>query len=265
MKPRVLILAGSRPGARDPVAEAEGIPHKALAQVGGASLLARVVGAAEAFGAPEIAVCANCPQVEAEARRLGATLMPMASGPSESVAAAFARFGAPLLVTTADHALLEGQWLAALADGTPADADVALMMARRELVEAAAPAARRTWLRMADGRWSGCNLFLLATPAAARAATAWRDVEAERKHPWRLARRLGLGTWLDYALGRLTMGDAIARLGRRIGVNAALVPAPDGRAAIDVDRPEDLALVRELAGEADAKPACRITYTSSRS
>ena len=76
---------------------------------------------------------------------------------------------------------------------------------------------------------------------------AWREVEAERKRPWRLARRLGLATLLDYALGRLTMSAAIARLGRQIGVEAALVPAPDGRAAIDVDKPEDLALVRRLA------------------
>ena len=87
----------------------------------------------------------------------------------------------------------------------------------------------------------------MASPAAEHAATAWREVEAERKRPWRLARRLGLATLLDYALGRLTMSAAIARLGRQIGLEAVLVPAPDGRAAIDVDKPEDLALVRRLA------------------
>ena len=247
MTPVVLILAGSRPGARDPVAETEGVPHKVLAQVEGATLLERVVRAARAFGADEVAVSANHPAVEAEARRLGATLLPAASGPSDSVAAAFARFGAPLLVTTADHALLEPGWLQALVDGAPADADVALMLARRELVETAAPGTSRTWLKLADGQWSGCNLFLMASPAAEHAATAWREVEAERKRPWRLARRLGLATLLDYALGRLTMSAAIARLGRQIGVEAVLVPAPDGRAAIDVDKPEDLALVRRLA------------------
>ena len=247
MKPAVLILAGSRPDARDPVAEAEGVPHKVLAQVEGVTLLARVIAAAGTFGASEVAVSANHPEVATEARRLGATLTPVARGPSESVASAFAHLGAPLLVTTADHALLEAGWLQALVDGTPTDADVALMLARRELVEATTPHTRRTYLRLADGYWSGCNLFLLATPAAARAASAWLEVEAERKRPWRLARRLGAATLFDYAFGRLTMAAAIARLGRRIGLGAALVPALDGRAAIDVDRPEDLALVRQLA------------------
>jgi GTP:adenosylcobinamide-phosphate guanylyltransferase len=248
--PTVLILAGSRPGASDPVAEAEGVPHKVLAVVEGKTLIERVIAAARAFGAPEIAVSANHPAVEAEARRLGATLLPTASGPSESVAAAFVRYGAPLLVTTADHALIDPAWLRALVDGTPAEADVSLMLAERGLVEAAAPGTSRTWLKLADGHWSGCNLFLMATPAAGRAATAWREVEAERKRPWRLAQRLGFGTVLDYALGRLSMEMAISRLGRRIGVDAVLVPAPDGRAAIDVDKPEDLALVRRLAPSA---------------
>ena len=272
MRPTVLILAGSRPGACDPVAQAEGVPHKALARVAGATLLERVVRAARAFGAPEVAVSADDPAVEAEARRLGAVLLPMARGPSESVAAAFERFGAPLLVTTADHALLDARWLAALAQGAPGDADVALMMVRRELVEGAAPGAPRTWLKLADGQWAGCNLFYLASPAAARAAAIWSEVERERKRPWRVARRLGVGTWLDYMLGRLTMAEAVARLGRRIGVNAALVAAPDGRAAIDVDRPEDLALVRRLAKESEAAPIERrnpaepaTTYTASRS
>jgi GTP:adenosylcobinamide-phosphate guanylyltransferase len=239
--PAVLILAGSRPGARDPVAEAEGVPHKVLALVEGQTLVERVISAARAFGAPEVAVSANHPAVEAEARRLGATVLPTARGPSESVALAFARYGAPLIVTTADHALLEPAWLRALVEGTPPGADVSLMLAQREIVQAAAPGTRRTWLRLADGHWSGCNLFLMATPAAERAATAWREVEA------------GLGTLLDYALGRLSMEAAIARLGRRIGVEAALVPAPDGRAAIDVDKPEDLALVRCLAGSAASR------------
>lgn len=247
MTPKVLILAGSRPGAPDLVAEAEGAPHKVLARIGGETLLERVVQAARVFGAADIAVSADHPAVGDEAARLGVSVLPPGRGPSESVARAFELLGPPLVVTTADHALLRPAWLQALVAGTPARADVALMLARRELVEGAAPGTRRTWLRLADGGWSGCNLFLLATPAAARAIEAWNGVEADRKRPWRLARRLGLATLCDYALGRLTMGEAIARLGRRICVEAALVEAPDGRAAIDVDRPEDLALVRDLA------------------
>lgn len=251
-----LVLAGSRPGAYDPVAENEGVPHKVLAIVAGQTLLERVVRALEDAGAGAIAVSANNPAVEAEARRLGATLLPTARGPSESVGLAFERFGAPLLVTTGDHPLLEAAWVRELVEPTPSGADVSLMLARRDRVEAAAPATRRTWLTFADGQWSGCNLFLLATPAAERAIGAWRRVEADRKRPWRIARRLGIATLWNYWRGKLTLAEALARLAGTLGVTATLVPAGDGRAAIDVDKPEDLALVRALvASEARGSSA----------
>lgn len=243
-----LVLAGSRPGAADPVAESEGVPHKVLATVDGITLLERVMRALRETGAGTIAVSANHPAVEAEARRLGAVLLPTARGPSESVGLAFERFGAPLLVTTGDHPLLQPAWVAELVEGAPAGADVALMLARRDRVEAAAPGTRRTWLGFADGQWSGCNLFLLASPVAERAIGAWKQVEADRKRPWRIARRLGIGTLWSYWRGKLTLAEAVARLARTLGVEAALVPASDGRAAIDVDKPDDLALVRSLAG-----------------
>jgi CTP:molybdopterin cytidylyltransferase MocA len=248
MNPAAVVLAGSRPGAPDSVAAAEGIPHKVLAIVNGQTLLECVVGALREAGIGEVAVSANHPAVEAEARRLSVTLLPTARGPSESVGLAFERFGAPLLVTTGDHPLLEAQWVRDLVEGTPAGADVSLVLAERGRVEAAAPGTRRTWLTFADGQWSGCNLFLLASPAAAKAIAAWKQVEADRKRPWRIARRLGIGTLWSYWRGKLALTEAIARLGGTLGVTAALVPASDGRAAIDVDKPADLALVRRLAG-----------------
>ena len=67
--------------------------------------------------------------------------------------------------------------------------------------------------------------------------------------PWWIAARLGLGTLLSYALGRLTLHAAIARLGRRVGLVAAPVAARDGLAAIDVDKVQDLADVRRILAE----------------
>ena len=250
MTPSAVVLAGSRPGAPDPVADREGVPHKVLAKLAGKTLLEHVVAALADAGIGSIAVSANHPAVEAEARRLGVALLPTARGPSESVALAFERFGAPLLVTTGDNPLLQSRWVEAFVARTPPDADVAVMLARRDRVEAAAPDTRRTWLSFADGQWSGCNLFLLASPAAERAIGTWKQVEANRKRPWRIARRLGMDTLWSYWRGKLTLAEAIERLGQTLGVSAALVPASDGRAAIDVDKPDDLALVRSLTSKA---------------
>ena len=240
-----LVLAGSRPGV-DPLAGAEGKAHKALIEIEGRALLERVVTALREAGAEPIAVSCDHPQVMDLARALGADVVPTGRGPSESVALAFEALGAPLVVTTADHALLEPRWIAALHEGTPADADVGLMLASREQIEQVLPGSRRTYLRLADGEWSGCNLFYLRTVQARNAIAVWERVEADRKRPWRIVSRLGLGTLVAYALGRLTMAQGIATLGKRMGVAASLVKAPDGLAAVDVDKPDDLNDIRAL-------------------
>ncbi|MFT4055116.1 MAG: nucleotidyltransferase family protein [Novosphingobium sp.] len=247
-----LILAGSRPGAPDPVAEAEGVAHKSLVAIAGKPMLAHVVAALREAGIARIAVSASDPHVRDLAMDLGCEVLATGTGPSASVAIGLEELGAPLLVTTSDHALLKGEWVRDFLADTPEGSDVAILLAQREAIEAAMPGSRRTYLRFADGHWSGCNLFLLASPRAELAIDTWKMVEADRKRPWRIAARLGAGMLLGYALGRLTLADAIGRLGRKIGVTASLVAARDGLAAVDVDKPSDLVDARAIMGERGA-------------
>ena len=244
--PHALVLAGSRPGAVDPVAAAEGVSHKALVDVAGMPMLARVLHALRAAGIEHIAVSADAPEVLSLAYALSAIPVPPGAGPSASVGTGFATMGTPLLVTTADHALLRPEWITDFVSDTPPEADVAVLLARRALVEAALPGTKRTWLRFADGGWSGCNLFLLNTAKADAAIETWKAVEAERKRPWKIAARLGAGTLASYLTGRLTIEEAIVRLGRKVGLDAAVVAARDGLAAVDVDKPGDLVQVRQI-------------------
>lgn len=245
MTVNALVLAGSRPGG-DPFAREVGVAHKGLIEVGGKPILAHVIGALREARCGRILVCCEPGPVEELAHELGAETIPPAAGPSQSVLRAVDACGTPMLITTSDHALLRAEWITALVDQAPDDCDVALMLAERTRIEAAVPDSRRTYLRFADGQWSGCNLFLLRTPAARRAVEEWTRVEAERKRPWRLAMRLGLRTLFDYLVGRLGVADAISRIGSRMGVRAALVAAPSGLAAVDVDKMEDLVLVRAI-------------------
>lgn len=240
-----LILAGTRPGG-DPFARENGVEHKGLIEVGDRTILERVVSALRKAGAGRIVLSTNCGAIEAMARDLGVDVIASQAGPSASVGAAFAEYGAPMLVTTSDHALLQPEWVGQFIADSPAEADLAVMLARREAVEQAVPGTQRTWMRFADGHWSGCNMFLLATPAASRALALWSEVEANRKKPWRIAARLGLGMLVGYAFGRLSLAAIVARLGARVGIDARIVAAEDGLAAVDVDKASDLALVRSL-------------------
>ncbi|MWV27883.1 nucleotidyltransferase family protein [Aurantiacibacter rhizosphaerae] len=240
-----VVLAGTRPGG-DPLAKAQGTSHKALIEIEGRPLLERVLTALQKSGAQPIGVSCDDPAVMALATQLGAQVLPTGRGPSDSTAIAFERFGGPMVVTTADHALLESEWVRQLVADTPDDADIGIMLARREQIEATLPGSRRTYMRFADGQWSGCNLFFLKTPKARAAIDSWQAVEADRKRPWRIARRLGIGTLLTYALGRLKLAQGIIKLGRRLGIEARLVQAESGLAAVDADKPSDLEDIRSL-------------------
>lgn len=240
-----LVLAGSRGGV-DPVARYAGVEEKALIVIEGRTMLSRVVTALRMAGARRIVASVSSPAVVAHAEALGIEVMQASAGPSASVADAFRRMGAPLLVTTADHALLQPDWVRHFVRDVPPSSDIAGLLARRETIENAVPDTRRTYLRFADGDWSGCNLFYLAKPKAMNAVAFWQTVEQDRKRPWRIAMRLGPGLLMRYLSGRLASADAVARIGTVAGCRARLIECPYGLAAVDVDKPGDLDLVRGL-------------------
>jgi len=242
---RALVLAGSRGGV-DPVAAYAGVANKALIELAGRTLIERVLSALREAGIERLAVSASDPLVSDAAHRQGAQVLAAEAGPSLSARRGIEALGTPVLITTADHALLRAEWIEAFIASAPRDADICVLLARREVVEAAAPGTKRTYLRFADGDWSGCNLFLVRTARGLAAIDLWRQVEADRKKPWRIVRRLGAATLLRYGAGRLTLAEAIARMGRLCGARAAVVASPFGLAAVDVDKPADLDLVREL-------------------
>lgn len=254
MSPRppytALVLAGTRP-AGDPLADYAGVSHKALIEIDGVPMLLRVLQAlAGSAAVARIVVAIDRADVLAGFPDVGkpVVVVPAASGPSASVGAVLEHEGAPLLVTTADHALLQSAWVDEFVAATALDgqADAFAGLARSEAVLAAAPGTTRTWLKFADGAFSGCNLFLLRSPASLGVVRLWQQLEADRKRPLAMLGRLGLGYVLRYRLGWLTLGQALARLGRLAGARVAPVLLGDGRAAIDVDKPDDLDLVRRL-------------------
>lgn len=248
-----LILAGSR-GPDDPMAVAAGVSHKAFIPVGGIPMIRRVVGALLAGPVPgPLFVSIERPELVSGDSELGPllssgrlTILDAAGSPARSVAAAMALVGTPMLVTTADHALLQPDWVTHFWRSVPPGADVAAGLARREVVERDVPGTSRTYLRFADGSFSGCNLFAFTTPAALGVVQTWQQVEQDRKNPLKLVSLLGPVAVAKFALGALTLADALKRLGDIASVTGAIVEMPFGMAAVDVDKPADLDLAERL-------------------
>ena len=153
----------------------------------------------------------------------------------------------PLLVTTADHALLTVEMVNFfLQEASRVQADVLVALVPYPVVAQAYPQSKRTVIGFRGGGYCGCNLFLLRTPLAARLVEFWTQVERERKQPLRLIRRLGWLMLVRYLLGGLSLSDALCELGQRMEISIKEIILPFPEAAIDVDTPEDLALVEKI-------------------
>jgi GTP:adenosylcobinamide-phosphate guanylyltransferase len=249
-----IVLAGRRPG-EDPFASARGVEHRALVPVAGEPMLERVLATLRQhprIGSIRISI--DRPDLVAAG---DAVILRAADSPSESVlealdTRALTTTARPVLLTTADHPLLDEEILDAFLEGAEAsEADVAVGLVRQQRLQEAFPDSQRTYLRFRGGGVSGANLFALRTPAARRAVEFWRQVEQHRKQPWRLVSAFGGVTLLLFALRLLSLEAGFQRASRVLGVSARPIALPFARAAIDVDRPADLELVeRILAGEA---------------
>ena len=108
----------------------------------------------------------------------------------------------------------------------------------------------RTYLPFSDRHVSGCNLFALMNPDALKVINFWQQADKNRKKPWKLIGAFGLSPLLLWLTGRLTLERAFGIASRKLGARARPVLMPFGRAAVDVDKPEDKELVDRLLSDA---------------
>ena len=260
----VVILAGDRE-LNDPVAQASAVSCKALVPVSGRAMVLRVL---DALGeAREVDTRILCgPSMESVKQNTELYEL-VSSGQVQWVApqdtpssSAFSVLQSlpddvPVLVTTADHALLS----AAMVDHFCGEArnigcDVLAGVARHDLIVKAFPDTLRTVTRLKDGGYCGCNLFAFLTPRARLAADFWRKVENERKKPLRIVKVIGWTTVLRYLLGILTLDHALGKLSQRMNLRVGAVQMPFAEAAVDVDKVEDLLLVEAILAEKNREP-----------
>jgi molybdopterin-guanine dinucleotide biosynthesis protein A len=254
-----LVLAADR-GPDDPVARAAGVSCKCLTPVNGSPMVFRVLNALDASREIGWKILCGPPESildqEADLRGLIAAgkvkWFANQATPSSSAYYVLQTLPdeVPVLLTTADHAMLSDRVVDYFCSGARATGcDVVVGVARHELVLKAYPQTRRTATRLEDGAYCGCNLFAFLTPRARRAADFWRRVEAQRKSPLRMIRVLGWGAVSRYLMGRLSLDEALKRVSRRLGFKAGAVIMPFAEAAVDVDSVEDWKLVERLAAE----------------
>jgi CTP:molybdopterin cytidylyltransferase MocA len=244
----------------DAVAQAAGVGAKAFAPVNCIPMVLRVIDALQTAQAVDAIVLCGPPADIVETvpdliRKLeNGAIQWVANRPTPSTSAALAMqqipAEKPVLLTTADHALLRAEIVDFFCRESIASGhDVLVGLARYQEVMAAFPGMRRTATRFQDGPFCGCNLFGFPT-ARGRSATAfWRQVEQERKRPWRMISRLGLMTVMRYLAGKLSLQAGLTKISRRLGIQAGAIILPYPEAAVDVDTVADWHFAQRIAQE----------------
>ena len=244
-----VVLAGSRPGT-DPFAQRYGTDLKALIPVGGEPMVRRPVRALLASANVDgIRVLAQQPERVREV--LPADLRISVEESGETIAATLERLCVdpdlqwPLLVTTADHALLTPEMVADFL-AKAAGADVAIGIVSRDALMKRLPQTQRTWLKFRGGAYSGANLFLLGGPKIRSTLELWRSNEQNRKKAWRMLLTVGLFAGLGALLRLRSLQQTLDSVGRKLNLTIRAVELSDPLAAVDVDKPADHELVTAI-------------------
>jgi hypothetical protein len=238
-----LVLAGARKSSGD---DLNGGQLKALLTLDGMPMIDRVISALAASKCiSRIVVCGPADLGDWP----GVTFFPMAASPARSFLAFLESqwSGSPLLVTTADHALLTTEMVEhfcaqTLAQGT----DFTIGMADQAMVQDAYAGTRRTGYRFRDGAWCSCNLFGVTSPKVADVIHFWGFVEQNRKKPLKVVAAFGWLTLLGVLLRVWTLQDALRHAAMRFGITASAVVMPWAEAAIDVDTLSDKTLAESI-------------------
>jgi GTP:adenosylcobinamide-phosphate guanylyltransferase len=235
-----IVLAGERPGG-DPLAKAFGVPAKALIAVSGVPMVDRVVVALEGCSGIERVIVVGGEALAA----VRENVEPAGRTIAETVRELVERGHFPLLVTTADHALLDAAMIGSFIEGAHGK-DLAIGVVERRVLLAAYPTSKRTWLRFRGGAYSGANMFWIGSARVTPVLDVWAAVEQRRKRGRALLSAFGLVVLIGTALRLLTIQGALARVGKRFGLSAGAVVLPQAEACIDVDSLPDHRLVETI-------------------
>ena len=251
-----LVLAADRTN-KDPITQHTGAACKAFAPVGGVPMVIRVLDTLAACdlittiilcGPPET-LLVHCPELKQRIASGQVIWLPNLDSPSRSAESGLSHVPSdtPVLLTTADHALLTPSIVQSfLQNSLTTQCDATVGAIRQQDIATAFPGSRRTIIHLRDGGFRGCNLFTF-NPNGRALVRFWRQAEDLRKRPWRLIGQvLGFRSVFAYLFGFLTLQKALASVSEKSGVKIQVIMLDDPRAGLDIDKVEDLVLAESI-------------------
>lgn len=246
-----VVTAGGLPEPGDPLYAYTKGETKALLDMGGRTMLERVIDALQSAKSVGDIVVVGL------GSDLGMTFqrpihhVPDQGGMISNVLAGIdklQKLGKPhdmILVSSSDIPLLSGQMVDEfVAQCAPYDNAIYYNFVTEETMEKRFPTSNRTFVKLHNLNVAGGDILLADSAIGETHKETWITLTNARKHAWKLARQVGIGFLLKFLLRRVDFSDIEAATERVIGHPVKAVISPHAELAMDADKPHQVDLLR---------------------
>ncbi|MDY6821029.1 MAG: NTP transferase domain-containing protein [Deferribacterota bacterium] len=156
-----------------------------------------------------------------------------------------------VFITTSDNVLLKLGWIDFFLNGAfKSGKDVLMAVNDYNRVVEKFPDTKRTVLKFRDISFCFCNLFAVMNENGYKVIELWRKVENMRKNPLKIARMI-MPVWglILFSMGLLSSKKAFKKMSKKLDADVGIIKMPYPEACIDVDKIEDLELVKKIINQ----------------
>ncbi len=228
-----------------------GTDVKALARLGGSTMLDRAIDAARGAGVEKLAVVGG-EAVRVHCHdRVDAVIDAAADGGANVLRALAAWEGAPLLYLTSDMPFVTAQTVQRFAQRSTGIA-ITMPLAAHDAYVRRFPNAPEHVIELGGECVANGNVFFIDAPAIAPVRAWATRFFAARKSKLGMARLLGPALLLRFVLGKLTIRAIEAKAQRTLGLTVAAIRNSDPEICYDVDTLEEYLYARDRLESAPA-------------
>jgi GTP:adenosylcobinamide-phosphate guanylyltransferase len=250
-----LVLGGYSPDKPDPLALAVGAERKSLIDVAGKPMIYWIVRAlAESKRVDDITIVGLSPEDNVDFG-VEVTYVPNQASHIDNIMSGVKALKERdanttyAVVASADIPLLQTRtvdWLVDACDKKGGDFFYSIV--EQQVMQSQYPGSARSFVPIQDKRYCGGDLFYVDVNTAVGNEELIRDLLDNRKNVLQQVRIAGFGTVIKFLFRRLSLEDAEEVASRLVNCDARVMESPYADLAMDVDKPHQLDMVRQLLG-----------------
>lgn len=253
-----LILGGYSPDKPDPLALAVGAERKSLIDIAGKPMIYWIVRAlAESERVSSITIVGLSPEDNIDFG-VDVTYVPNYATHIDNIMAGVKALKEQdpnttyAVVSSGDIPLLHTHTVDWLVDSCEKmGGDFFYSIVEKQVMEKQYPGSARSFVPIQDKRYCGGDLFYVDVNTAVGNEELIRELLDSRKNVLQQVRVAGIGTVIKFLFRRLSLEDAEQVASRMVNCDARVISSPYADLAMDVDKPHQLDLAKQILGESE--------------